>query len=286
MSTEIFLDPVFEKSPGVSKLYLPATKTFTDFPVKLYQQQYFNEQDLKDYLLESGSILIEEVTVEGEKIEKDDGHYRIYSKPHNSLKITEQDLGFRNVADYLQGRVAGVIVAGNKIRIAGSVSFGGPVAPLFLLDGIPVEEEVIQNIPMNDIDVVEVLKGNEAAIFGTNGGAGVISIFTKRGGGTNYIDPYSPGTISGIIVGYSSYREFYSPKYTSENIGSEKPDHRLSLYWNPNITTENGEAFLSFFTSDDISRFTVFVEGISENGKICLGVSEFSVNMLHTNLDK
>lgn len=286
LSTEIFLDPVFEKSPGVSKLYLPATKIFTDFPVKLYQQQYFNEQDLKDFILESGSILIEEVTVEGEKKEESDGHFRIYMKPRDSYKITNTDLAFRNVADYLQGRVAGVIVAGNEIRMAGSVSFSGPVPPLFLLDGNPVPEEVIQNIPMNDIDVVEVLKGNEAAIFGTNGGAGVISIFTKQGGGTKYIDPYSPGTISGIIVGYSAYREFYSPKYTPENIGSEKPDHRLSLYWNPNITTENGEASLSFFTSDDISSFKVLVEGISENGKICLGVSEFSVNMLHTNLDK
>ncbi|MCD6597495.1 MAG: TonB-dependent receptor plug domain-containing protein [Bacteroidales bacterium] len=286
LSTEILLDPIFEKSPGVSKLYLPATKTFTDFPVKLYQQQYFNEKDLKDYLLKSGSILLEEVIVKGEKTEKDDSHFRIYSKPHNSLKITEQDLAFRNVADYLQGRVAGVQVVGNKIMMIGQVSFSGPVSPLFLLDGNPVPEEVIQNIPMNDIDVVEVLKANDAAIFGVNGGAGVISIFTKQGDGTKYIVPYSPGIISKKIIGYSSYRQFYSPKYTPENIGSEQPDHRLCLYWNPNIITENGRAFLSFFTSDDISHYKIFVEGISDNGEICLGVSEFSVNMLHTNSDK
>ncbi len=224
--------------------------------------------------------------MKGEKTEKDDGHFRIYSKPHNSLKITEQDLAFRNVADYLQGRVAGVQVVGNKIMMIGQVSFSGPVSPLFLLDGNPVPEEVIQNIPMNDIDVVEVLKANDAAIFGVNGGAGVISIFTKQGDGTKYIDPYSPGTISKKIIGYSSYRQFYSPKYTPENIGSEQPDYRLCLYWNPNIITENGRAFLSFFTSDDISHYKIFVEGISDNGEICLGVSEFTVNMLHTNSDK
>ncbi|MDX2443606.1 MAG: TonB-dependent receptor plug domain-containing protein, partial [Bacteroidales bacterium] len=182
LSTEIVLDSIFENNPRVSKIYLPVKRSFTDFPVQLYQQQYFNEQDLRDYLLKSGSILIEGVTIEGQKRENDDGHYRIYTKPYNSLKVTERDVTYRNVADYLQGRVAGVVVVGNSIMIRGPGSFGGPSTPLFLLDGTPMKEsDIIMSIPMSDIDIVEVLKNpGETAIFGTDGGNGVISVFTKK----------------------------------------------------------------------------------------------------------
>ena len=67
LQTEVILDPVFEKSPAVSKQYFPVTKIFTYVPVELFRQQYFNERVLREYILKSGSILIEEVTVIDEK---------------------------------------------------------------------------------------------------------------------------------------------------------------------------------------------------------------------------
>jgi len=287
LSTEIVLDPIFENNPGVSKIYLPVKRSFTDFPIQLYQQQYFNEQALRDYLLKSGSILIEGVTVEGQKKKNDDGHYRIYTKPYNSLKVTERDVAYRNVADYLQGRVSGVVVVGNSIMIRGPSSFRGPSTPLFLLDGTPIKEsDIIMSIPMSDIDIIEVLKTpGETAIFGADGGNGVISVFTKKGAvaHSNY---YSYGTLSQKIVGYASYREFYSPKYTPEIMHSKKPDHRITLYWNPDIVTEEGKASVSFFTSDDISRYKIFVEGITQVGEVCLGVSEIEVVFDPENMNK
>ena len=285
MSTEVFLDPVFEESPGVSKLYLPTSKIFTEFPVKLYNQKYFNDLAMRNYILESGSILLEEVTKIGQKREKDDGHYRIYSKPRASFKVTRTDLAYRNIADYLQGRAAGVLVMGDRILIRGPGSFQH-CAPLFLINGFEVPEEIFLTIPMSDIDLVEVLKDpGELGIFGARGGNGVISVLTRKWG-EEHIDPYSPGTIAKRIAGYSSCREFYSPTYTPENISSEKPDHRITLYWNPDIITEHGKASLFFFTSDDLSYFKVFVEGVTGNGKICLGTAEFSVDKYLINSGK
>ena len=178
----------------------------------------------------------------------------------------------------MKGRVAGLQIAGDNIRIHGPGSFENST-PLFLVDGMQVSKDVVLSIPMNDIDVVEVLKGNEAAIFGTRAANGAISIFTKLEAGMGNVHSYTPGTITNKIVGYASYREFYTPRYTPENIDSEKPDHRLTLYWNPNIITEAGKATISFFTSDDISRYTVYVEGISSDGKICMGTAELTVIM-------
>jgi len=166
---------------------------------------------------------------------------------------------------------------GDRILIRGQGSFQ-PSAPLFLIDGAEVPEDIIMSIPMSDIDLVEVLKNpGELGIFGVRGGSGVISVFTKSWE-ERHINPYSPGTISERIAGYSSCREFYSPKYTPENISSEKPDHRITLYWNPNVITEHGKASVSFFTSDDLSYYKVFVEGVTDNGRICLGTAEFTVD--------
>jgi len=280
LSTEVFLDPVFIESPGVSKLYLPATEIFTDVPVELYRQQYYNERAMREYLLKSGSIWIDEITVIGEKREEDDGHFRIYSKPSTSFKVTDLDLRYHNVFDYLQTRTSGVS--------GGPISLIGGSGKLCLLNGIQVSADVLRSIPMSNIDVVDVIKHyhiGELAIFGTRGAGGVIAVYTKKGT-ERFYETHIPGTIAKKIAGYAPCHEFYSPKYTPKNIDTEKPDHRITLYWNPEVITVQGKACVSFFTSDDISRFRVFVEGVTNSGKICLGTSAFEVNTNYSNLDK
>ena len=281
--TELDIEPLFIQHPELPDLYLPRNETKLGHSTRLYEQKYYSDLDLKNFVLENGSILLEEVTVTKKK-ETGDGHFRLYLKPYNSLKVTNKDYGYRNVGDYLQGRVGGVIVIGNTIMMRGMGSFR-PGPPLFLLDGSPMPQDAVMNIPMADIDLVEVLKNpGEVAIFGVKAGNGVISVFTKRGGAVSGEGKYVQGTISRRIEGYASYKEFYSPKYTPENIGSEKPDHRLTLYWNPYVYIDNGMASVSFFTSDDISRYKVFVEGITNTGEICQGYSEIEIEDTQPNL--
>jgi len=115
-------------------------------------------------------------------------------------------------------------------------------------------------------------------MFGSRGANGVVAVFTKKGGAEDYSDRYIPGTLTEKLAGYAPYREFYSPVYTKENLNSERPDHRILLYWNPNIFTEKGKASIDFYSSDDISRFKVYVEGITNDGLICLGTTSFEVD--------
>ena len=93
------------------------------------------------------------------------------------------------------------------------------------------------------------------------------------------------GIITERIVGYSNNREFYSPEYTPENINSPRLDYRTTLYWDPDITTKYGNAVLSFFTSDELSYYRIIVEGIMDNGSICLGTASFAVNSRNESLD-
>ncbi len=179
----VSLNPVFKKFPNASTVYFPIEGTFAYKQAEQYQRQYDKLQALKEYTLKSGSFYLEEVTITGHKRDPDDGHFRIYPKPSNSTEITERDVTYPNIIAYMQGRFAGVTVDQNyNISIRGPSSFGASPA-LLILDGFPVSKDVFLSIPMHDIDRVEVLKNpGETAIFGTRGGAGVVSVFTKKGG--------------------------------------------------------------------------------------------------------
>jgi hypothetical protein len=270
--TEVFLDPVMQRDPGISSSFLPVFRHISEFPVRLYQQQYFNEQELRDYSLRTGSILLDEVTVTSKYTPVSDGHFRLYGIPMDSYKITEKDYHYHTVFDYLQAHVSGL--KGPPISFATGAS-----GKLLLLNGVQTEFEIIQSIPMSDVDVIEFIKHHNVtgvAMFGTRGAGGVISIFTKKGGDLTY-NTYVQGSLSDRIMGFSSYREFYTPAYTPENINSEMPDRRITLYWNPEINIREGHAEVSFFTSDEAARYRIYVEGISNTGEICQGSSLIKV---------
>lgn len=75
-------------------------------------------------------------------------------------------------------------------------------------------------------------------------------------------------------VGYLSYAKnarFYAPKYpTEESRRIVNSDKRSTIHWEPDIRlNEKGEAGLSFYTADRPSTYTVVIEGITEEGRIC-----------------
>ena len=90
----------------------------------------------------------------------------------------------------LAGRIAGVTVASNdgqpgsvaNIVIRGTGSITGSSAPLYVIDGIQLEEGQNNAINPADIESIDVLKDASAtAIYGARGANGVIIITTKKG---------------------------------------------------------------------------------------------------------
>ncbi len=80
------------------------------------------------------------------------------------------------------------------------------------------------------------------------------------------------------LQGLSNYREFYSPKYETQiQKESNQPDNRTTLYWDPNVVTDqDGEASVSFYTGDSGSPFGMMVQGLSLDGQC--GVGYFELN--------
>ncbi len=87
-----------------------------------------------------------------------------------------------NPEQLLQGRPAGV-----RIRGVGSPSLRGPKiryqepAPLYIIDGVPVDGFVEGDLDASEIQNVDILKGSDAtALYGSRAATGVILITTKK----------------------------------------------------------------------------------------------------------
>ncbi|MBS1577679.1 MAG: TonB-dependent receptor [Bacteroidetes bacterium] len=106
----------------------------------------------------------------------------------SSEKITQVN-AVSNVAQALQGQAAGVQVnqasgqpgEGVMIKIRGTNSIGASNAPLYVVDGLPLDN-LSNQLNVDDIANIEVLKdASSTAIYGSRGANGVIMITTKKG---------------------------------------------------------------------------------------------------------
>lgn len=112
-----------------------------------------------------------------------------------------------NILNSLSGRAAGVDIkksssgagGSTKITMRGEKSLGGNARPLFVIDGIPMANNLggqpgmwggidqgdgFSQINPDDIESISVLRGsNAAALYGSQGSNGVVLITTKKGKG-------------------------------------------------------------------------------------------------------
>lgn len=134
------------------------------------------------------------------------------SKEKKSLGYAVQELKSKDIAtaketnliNSLAGKIAGVQttnsqgdMGSSRIIIRGETSISGNNQPLFVVDGVPVDNSqnlgiagsrdfanTISDINSEDIESISVLKGpNAAALYGSRAAAGVILIKTKTGRG-------------------------------------------------------------------------------------------------------
>ncbi|WP_044214327.1 SusC/RagA family TonB-linked outer membrane protein, partial [Saccharicrinis fermentans] len=158
----------------------------------------------------------------------------------------------------LQGQIAGVRVtemsgrpgdqATINIRGIGSINASTNQSPLYVVDGIPFENN--PNIPSEEIESISVLKdGASAAIYGTRASNGVIVITTKK------------GKAGAVRVSYSGYGGI-------QNIVSSTPlnDTEQQIYVEQQKSLQGGGSSLTPQANPYMSdKNTDFVDYIEEN---------------------
>ncbi len=110
-----------------------------------------------------------------------------------ATKILSEDINYVPVASFdqiLQGKAPGLLVttgsgqpgSAARVQIRGASSINGGNAPLYIIDGMPVEAGVFQSINANDFERVDVLRDAiSTALYGNRGANGVIVATTKKG---------------------------------------------------------------------------------------------------------
>lgn len=111
-------------------------------------------------------------------IKKDDLTSSVSSVKVEGVEVSS----YRDIGEYLQGRVPGltVIKDGSRYRflIRGVNTVNGTSEPLLIVDGVEVMD--ISFLNPRDVASVDVLKDASASIYGVRGAFGVIIITTKK----------------------------------------------------------------------------------------------------------
>ncbi|GGD53832.1 hypothetical protein GCM10011514_17510 [Emticicia aquatilis] len=259
----------------------PAIKLSTlkpNFTVKDLQSTVLIEKDID---LPKDAIQLDEVSVSTKRSEKQFVSKPIYGNPDFTVyakEISPALIGMNPVMA-LQGKVPGVQItyADGRIKVrmrGGQNSIEGDSAPLYLLDGFPVEDVTsLMNVSMDNIDRIEVLK-TARAMFGSRGANGVIAIYTKSS-----VSKPSERNNAGLkssakqltIIGYHDPKPFFSPNYgTTQAKESTKLDIRTTLFWQPNLSSST----FSFYAADNASIYRILVSNGNETAEVFIEVKK------------
>lgn len=113
------------------------------------------------------------------------GYVKDADKLNAVAQMTNKDMDFSqytSVLELIRGRFGGVQVSSNgEIIIRGVNSINLSSSALIVVDGVVVDNSVINTISPSNVKSINIIKDGSAAIYGSRGANGVVVIETKRG---------------------------------------------------------------------------------------------------------
>ncbi len=273
---------------------------------QIEQVQAFRAKHLDNMILGTGKEWLKEVIVKGKRKETS---YNTSKRVSNfSYVLTGEKIQQMspNEAGPALLTVPGLHLRGGFLTVGAFASFGASSKdePLLVVDGVPVQTEAspelvtppagaggvgpvigldassstvsaskvlqeISKIPPDIIDFIEVLKGPEAAYYGTRSSNGVILVNTNRT--SNFRNRFeSYGTLQ-----YSPRSYYLAPHFSMPDYGDKElkkaafKDYRSTIFWNGHVySNPNGKANVEFYTADLPTTYTITVTGITASGDL------------------
>ena len=201
-----------------------------------------------------------------------------------------------NITNALAGKVPGVRVTGSggsftgsSILIRGYTTFTGSNQPLFVVDGVPIDNSgggsPLQNGPsvsnraidinQEDIESMSVLKGPSAAVlYGSRAANGVIVITTKKGkaakkNSIQYSSNYQIETVNRFPDYQNQYAEGAGGVYNGASQSSWGPEIKgqtISNMWNPGASTAGSPGVMVFNRTGELMAYPNNVRDIFQQG--------------------
>ena len=200
---------------GKYSIQVPENGAVLKFSYIGFKTKSFNVVKGKNVLnvtLEEDAVMLEQTVVTAMDLRRDEKSLSTAFQKMDVESMTEnRDAGFVNM---LAGKVAGLQGISNgaagsaTVRIRGANSISGNNQPLYVIDGVPIINDVTggeidygnpaNSINPDDIENIVVLKGaNASALYGSDAANGAILITTKKA-----------GQRSGLGVTYSTNVQF------------------------------------------------------------------------------
>jgi hypothetical protein len=162
-----------------------------------------------------------------------------------------------NINRTISGRASSFLVLVDGVQINGA---GGDLKTFF-------ETTMVES----EIEFIEVLKGPLTAIYGVQGGAGVILIHSKR-----HIQDVVQVNDEGLTTihpkGYCNQPDVFAAGYDNkkkEANGALEATDVPTLYWNANLlTNDRGNAMVNFLTGHIQGTYSAAIVGITQGGEI------------------
>jgi TonB-linked SusC/RagA family outer membrane protein len=222
-----------------------------------------------------------------------------------------------NLINALSGKIAGVQVTGSqgdmgssRIVIRGETSVSGNNQPLFVVDGVIVDNSqfqgtngsrdfpnAISDLNSEDIESISVLKGpNAAALYGYRAAGGVILIKTKTGKGAKGLGiTINSNTSFATLKVFPDYQNEFGQgangKFSYVNGAGAGVNDGVDESWGPAL---NGQLIPQFFSNGQPAPFVAhpnnvrdfFKTGVTLNNGVALAGSsdKFDYRLSYNNL--
>lgn len=192
--------------------------------------------------LEENAEILDEVVVVGYGVQ------RKVDVTGATASVSGKDLvamPVKNALEGMQGKAAGVDITTSQrpgevgdIRIRGERSLNASNSPLYVVDGMVIQNGGIENLNPQDIESIDVLKDASAtAIYGSRGANGVILVTTKQGQNGKISVSYSgsvtfetlhnetPMMSAAKWLDYSRYANYRAGSYPVNPFGADGPSY-------------------------------------------------------------
>ncbi len=254
---------------------MPSHYNFSDF--------YIKKTDLLLEPMNFGDTkLIPEVIIKAKKKTPEESIEAYHAKTFGRYKKGEElnsKLPFEHWIIQINPRAKltsdGVVFEGGRYNLKGSPFTQTKGPPLLVLDGKywGISFSDLRILEQDQIESIGTLSSSQAFMFfGERAKYGAIIVTTKK----DYVRKVTLNENVAFLRFYAPTREFYSPKYESEQERNSKiPDLRTTIYWEPNLVIDDtGEATVTFYNADRSCKIKGLVEGVGSGG--ILGYTEFN----------
>ncbi|WP_237487972.1 carboxypeptidase-like regulatory domain-containing protein [Hufsiella arboris] len=198
----------------------------------------------------------------------------------------EQFAGCNVFIQCLQTAALGLTYNDNNFYITRAYNNGNKTPVQIYMGGLAVDINALSSVVPSEVESVEIFLNDGLSginrMSNTNGVL-VVNMKAKPKGKKMSADEWKKlfpdqNAVTFQPQGYTLAKQFYVPKYSGPKTSLQANDYRSTVYWNPQvITDQTGAASVEFYSSDGKGTYKAVIEGIDKDGNIGRSVYRFNV---------